>query len=96
MSVSPDTIVAWVFTTAFVTLLLVIVAIGRYYRHRHHRTMDILSHLQDDLAFISMDVIHVPNDAPTQRSSVNTTSPGLRTSTYLDITALRLTDDMLV
>ena len=86
---SPNVIVTWTLTTAFVVLILAAVAYSRYLLHSQPRSTD-------EYGFVVMTIMTPPDGVPTQRSLSDPTTPGLATNripTYLDLSALRPTGD---
>jgi hypothetical protein len=84
----PNAIIAWIFTSAFVILILAAVILGRYLLHRQPHTTDVFG-------FIDMTILA---NVTTRRPLADLTTPTDpdHVPVYLDISALHFTDDTRV
>jgi hypothetical protein len=85
---SPNAIAIWTFTTVFLVLMLAAVVYCRYLLHRQPRTADT-----DDFGFYDLDIMTSPTTSPTVPMTSPLTPRQGRLPAYLDITALRPSDD---
>jgi hypothetical protein len=87
-TMTPNAIVAWIFTSAFVLLILAAVVFCRYLLRRQPHTTDMFG-------FIDMTILaHITTRQPLA-DPTTLTNPDL-VPTYLDISALRSADDTQV